>query len=85
MQKFIHHIRKQPEHVRRHILHVTMVICGVILSSIWIYSLGRTFTDSDTQTKIINDLKPFSALKDNLVGGFNSLSNQNSATVEQSQ
>ena len=66
MKKVIHHIRKQPEHIKRHILHVSIVICAVILFLFWIYSLGTALTNSDTQTKMSQDLKPFSILKDNI-------------------
>ena len=66
MKKIIHHIRKQPEHIKRHILHITIIICAIILFLFWIYSLGTTLTNSDTQTKMSQDLKPFSILKDNI-------------------
>ena len=74
MEKIIHHIRKQPEKIRRHILHVLIVVIAVILLFLWIYSLGTKLADSNTQTKVNNDLKPFSALKDNIVGGYKSFS-----------
>lgn len=74
MKKIIHHIRNQSEEVRRHILHVSMVVFGVILLFLWIYSLGTNLTNSDTQAKINNDLKPFSALKANLIDGYKSIS-----------
>ena len=74
MRKIIHHLRRQPEEVRRHILHVLTICFGVILLLLWIYSLGRSFSNPDTQAKINNDLKPFSALKDGLVGGSKSRS-----------
>ena len=75
MKKLIHHIRKQPEEIHRYILHILIIIAAIILLFIWIYSLGTNLTDSDMQAKINNDLKPFSALKDNLVGGYKSISN----------
>jgi succinate dehydrogenase hydrophobic anchor subunit len=71
MEKVFHHVRKirqQPEHVRRHILHVLIIICGVILILLWIYSLGMTLTSDDTKAKVSQDLKPFSVLKANLMG-----------------
>ncbi len=74
MRKIIHHLRRQPEEVRRHILHVLTICFGVILLLLWIYSLGSSFSNPDTQAKINNDLKPFSALKDGLVGGYKSMS-----------
>ena len=73
MRKFIHHIRKQPEEVKRHILHITMVVLALILLVLWVYSLGKNFNNPDTQAQIKNDLKPLSALKSNLVGGYQSI------------
>jgi uncharacterized membrane protein YvbJ len=66
MKKIIQHLRKQPEEVRRHILHIITTILAVILVLLWIYSLGTTLTNPDTQAKISQDFKPFSALKDNI-------------------
>ncbi len=74
MKKIIHHIRRQPEKVRRHILHALTVVSAVILFFLWVYSLGTSLVSSDTQIKVNNDLKPFSALKDNLIGGYKSIS-----------
>jgi len=74
MKKIIHHIRRQPEHVRRHILHISTIIIAVVLLLVWIYSLGASLTNPDTQIKVNNDLQPFSVLKDNLVGGYKSIS-----------
>lgn len=82
MKRIIHHIRKQPEEIRRHILHVATGVFGVILILLWIYSLGTTLTDSDMQAKVNQDLKPFSALKDNIVDGYNNLSNPSSDTAQ---
>ena len=81
MEKVIHHIRRirrQPQHIKRHILRVTITVCAVILAMLWIYSLGTKLASEDTQNKIGNDLKPFSSLKDNLVGGYNNLYNPDS-------
>lgn len=74
MKKIIHNIRNQSEEIRRHILHVLTVVAGIILILLWIYSLGTNLTNPDTQVKINNDLKPFSVLKDNLIGGYKSIS-----------
>ncbi|MEI7709107.1 MAG: hypothetical protein WCI76_00125 [bacterium] len=80
MKKIIHHLRSKPEHIRRHILHVLTVVAGFILLSIWFFSLSVHFSDPDTQVKLAHDVKPFSALKDNLVGGYQSLSAPNAST-----
>lgn len=73
MRKIIHHIRKQPEEIRRHILHVSTMVCGVFLVLLWIYSLGTNLTEEDVPKKANKDLKPLSALKANIVGGYESI------------
>jgi hypothetical protein len=80
MSKIIHRIRRQPEEVRRHILHIVTIVAAVILILLWIYSLGTRFANPNTEAKMSNDLKPFSALKDNIVGGYNSITNPNANT-----
>jgi hypothetical protein len=74
MKRIIHHIRKQPEEIKRHILRILILCFAIILFFLWIYSLGKTLTSTDTEAKINQDLKPFSALKANLIDGYNSIS-----------
>lgn len=83
MRKIIHNIRKQPEEIRRHILHILISFCAIVLFFLWIYSLGTTLTNTDNQEKIGEDLKPFSTLKDNVVDGINNLNEPDSNTVVQ--
>ena len=71
MKNIIHHIRRKPEEIRRHILHVLILCFAIILFLLWIYSLGTTFNNPDTGADINQSLKPFSALKDNIVSGYN--------------
>lgn len=73
MKKIIRHIRKQPEEVRRHILHAATLGLAVILFFLWVFSLGRNFTNEETRQKASEDLKPFSALRANLVDGYKSM------------
>ncbi|MFZ2150208.1 MAG: hypothetical protein WAV15_03550 [Minisyncoccia bacterium] len=83
MKKIIHHIkhiRKQPEEVRRHILHVVTGVFGVILLMLWVFSLGTAFSNNENKTTLSNDLKPLSALKANFVGGYQSIVNPVSDT-----
>ncbi len=77
MKKIIHHLRRQPEHVRRHVLHVLTIVFGIILLAFWVFSLGVSLISTDTQTKIKNDLKPFSVLKDNIVSGYQNINTGN--------
>lgn len=82
MKKIIHNLRQQPEEVRRNILHLVMIVCGTVLVFLWFYSLGNTITNEDKQDMVKEDLKPFSALKDNIVGGYNSMSDSTFNTTQ---
>lgn len=79
MRRIIHHVKKirqQPEEVRRHILHLVTLAGGVILLILWIYTLGAdtNVIDSSEEVNAENDMKPFAVLKDNMVGGYESIS-----------
>jgi hypothetical protein len=82
MRKIIHHLRRQPEEVRRHLLHIFIFIAAAIMILLWIFSLGKSLANPDTQVKIKNDLQPFSVLKDNLVEGYKSTPDTNSSPTE---
>lgn len=69
----IHNLRKQPDEVKRHILHAATLVFGIILVSLWVYSLGVRAEDKD-EARDEATLKPLSVLKDNLVGGIESMS-----------
>lgn len=66
MKKIIHHIRRQPEKVKRQILHLVTIVAGVILISLWVYSLGTNLSNAKTEEKIEGNLQPFKVLKDNV-------------------
>lgn len=67
MKKIIHRLRRQPEEVRRHVLHITIFAVAVIMILLWVYSLGKSLSNPDTQVKLQQDLQPFNTLKDNLI------------------
>lgn len=67
MKKLIHHLRTQNEEVRRHVLHISILIIGILMITLWVYSLGSKLTDPNTKEKIKQDLTPFTVLKDNIV------------------
>ena len=68
MKKIIHKLRRQPEDVRRNILHILTAAAAIIVILLWTYSLGKTFTSPETSVKVKQDLQPFTVLKDNLAG-----------------
>ena len=80
MKRIIHHIRRQPEEVRRHILHVLLIVLVWFLLFSWVNPLGRSITNPNPQAKISNDLKPLSALKGNIIGGYQSITEPNQET-----
>ena len=82
MRKIIHNLRRQPEEVRRHILHLFILIVTIIMVTLWIFSLGKNLADPDIQVKIKQDLKPFSILKDNIVDGYKSTIDPNTSVVQ---
>lgn len=73
MKKIIHHVRRQPEEVRRQILHVTTVIFALLLFLLWIVSLSRNFSSQGNRAEVREDLSPISSLKANIVGGYQSI------------
>jgi hypothetical protein len=73
MKKIIHKLRNRSEAERRHILHITTFALGLFLIVLWTFSLGRSITSKETKVKVQNDLKPFTVLKDSLVGGYKSI------------
>ena len=75
-------LRKQPEEVRTHILHVLVIISAVFLMILWTYGLGTNLANPETQTSIEEDLRPFSVLKDNLIGGYNSIRESTPPVIE---
>lgn len=83
IKSIIQKVREQPEQNKRHILHVLTLGFGVVLVLLWIYSLGTNLSSSDVQAGLSQDLKPLSALKANLIGGYNSITQPNEITDQQ--
>jgi amino acid permease len=67
MKKIINNLRNRSEEERRHILNIVSLICGIILFIIWIYSLGATIFNNQTQQEIKKDFEPFKMLKDSIL------------------
>ncbi|MDP2788912.1 MAG: hypothetical protein Q8O46_02575 [bacterium] len=76
MRKIIHHLRKQPENIRTHVLHVSTAVCALVLVFLWVFSIGTNLTNPNVKSQTSNVLEPFSALKDNLVDGYKSISKE---------
>jgi len=81
MKKIIHKLRNRSEEERRHILHITTFVLGLFMVLLWTFTLGGTITKKETAIKLQQDLQPFSALKDNIVEGFNSIKSTASSST----
>jgi hypothetical protein len=79
MKKIIHKLRNRSEEERRHILHITTFVLALFMILLWTFSLGKSVTSPETKVKIKQDLKPFSVLKDNIVGGYKNIESGTSA------
>ncbi len=66
MRRIIHNIRRQPEQIKRHILHVSVIVAGVLLFSIWVHSLGGSFDSKVAENDLQKNVEPLSVLKNNL-------------------
>ncbi len=71
MKKIIHHLRKQPEEVRKHVLHIIIFVIAAVLLVLWGYSLSKSISSPETKSAIKQDLQPFSLLKDSLLPSKN--------------
>ena len=83
MRKIINNLRNQPEEVRMHVVHLSVIVAGIILVSLWLVSIGGVVKESQTaQAESSTELKPFTAIKDNFVEGYKSISATAVETVE---
>ncbi|OGI65372.1 hypothetical protein A3A95_00770 [Candidatus Nomurabacteria bacterium RIFCSPLOWO2_01_FULL_39_18] len=73
MRRIIHHLRRQPEETKRHILHIVTIVFGIILFSLWVYSLGVNFSEMTAEVKENDELNPLSVLKGNIIDGYQSI------------
>lgn len=76
MRRVIHHLRRQPEEVRRQVLYVATCVLGIILALLWVYSLGSRLEATSTE-EFREDLAPLSDIKGNVIDGYNNLSEFN--------
>ena len=53
--KFLDDLRNKPEHIRKRILWITLIIVGLILGSLWIYSCYKNI-ERLKSLNIIEDL-----------------------------
>jgi len=74
MRKLVQNLREKPEHVRKHILHITTfgLTCLVVL--FWVYTLQARFSSPEVKEAFRNDLKPLTVLGDDIVNTYQNIS-----------
>ena len=75
MKKTIHTLRQKPEHIKRQIVYVVAGVCAILLFILWTANVRTHLISPDTRTVLQKDSQPFTILKDTLVNGYNSVSN----------
>ena len=75
MKKYIKKIREKPEHARKRILLLCMIVSMSVIFLFWFHSLGNRFNNNIIEeTK--EDLKPFKLLSSSLSGVVEEISNE---------
>lgn len=76
-KKVVYNLRSRPEDERRNILHVMMLVACAIMFFLWVLSLGGGVNSSNNKSAEVNKkesgLEAFSVLKENLLGGLESI------------
>ena len=75
MKKIIHHLRKKPHEDRRHILHIALFVCFLLLISLFSYTLNANFRKNSDDLR--DDLAEFQDLKEDLSQDYQDFSNDN--------
>lgn len=65
MRQYIKHLQSKEEHVRKQILIVSVAISMVLVSFVWIYSLGARFSPT-VADQTNQDVKPFKMFGDSI-------------------
>ena len=71
MLNIIENLKKEPEHVRKKVLHTLLVIFAIILILIWGVVLKFRFSSQEFNNNLKEDTKPFNTLTDGLSNNLN--------------
>lgn len=51
-----------------------MLVFASVFIVLWMFSFGGSISDKDSKEELANELKPFSALRSNIIDGYRSMS-----------
>ncbi len=71
MLNIIENLKKEPEHVRKKILHFVLIIFAIILILLWGLILKSRFSSQEFNDSLKEDTKPFNTLTDGLSNNLN--------------
>lgn len=72
MRTYIKKIQEKPEHIRRRILVVTLVLSMAVVSSVWIYGLGYRFSEKKEE-QASSGVKPFALFGNSIGSAYNNI------------
>lgn len=74
IKNYIKKAKEKPEHARKRILTIWLIVCMSIVFLIWFYNLGLRFNKS-TADKTRDDVKPFKMFGESISSTFDNINN----------
>ncbi len=70
IKKTVNYLRERPEHHKRQILYGMIILAGILLFTLWTWSLGSVLSSQELQAKLQKDLEPFKELNESLTTSY---------------
>lgn len=68
MKKIIHNLRQKKHEERRHVVHIALFVCLVLLIALFVWTLNANFRNNKDNLK--DDFREFDSLKENLSSDY---------------
>jgi hypothetical protein len=76
MKEYITKLQSKPESTRKQILIVLMIVCMIIVGSVWLYGINQRFTTTESSKEVAaKDTKegPFQVFSDLVSGAYRNM------------
>lgn len=74
MHPYIKKLRSKPDHVKKGILTLALVVSMFLVSIVWFYNLGDRFDKQKVAEESRDDVKPFTLLTNSVSDAFGNIS-----------